>query len=316
MVLRRSARLAKRPVSLDALPNSNNNHGSKKRSKATKVTKPVAKNSSKAPKESAPKTKTTAKTKRSSSKPITTLPRTRQDELSNNYDYILGIDEAGRGPLCGPVVVAAALVPATIEGVTDSKQTNDRERLYQDLITSPHIRYAVAVMDAAKIDEINILQATLLGMEWAAAGVLGTATCKICPVAHADEKGCYIVTGANDEEGKPVKVSAVDTFKAYALIDGNRLPPNMPCAAETIVKGDSREYAIAAASVLAKVTRDRLMEAHHEKHPLYEWNQNKGYPTPKHMAMVKKLGATPIHRRSFAPLKHMDLDENGKIVES
>ena len=100
----------------------------------------------------------------------------------------------------------------------------------------------------------------------------------------------------------------------YALIDGNRLPQDLPCAAETMVKGDGREYAIAAASILAKVTRDRLMHAYDELYPAYGLAQHKGYPTAAHMAAVHAHGASPIHRRSFAPLKHWEFDDDGNII--
>ena len=99
----------------------------------------------------------------------------------------------------------------------------------------------------------------------------------------------------------------------YALIDGNRIPSDMPINCEPIVKGDSKEYSIAAASILAKVTRDRLMNAYDRMYPVYNLIQNKGYPTAAHMAAVHQHGASPIHRLTFAPLKHMKFDENGKI---
>jgi ribonuclease HII len=100
----------------------------------------------------------------------------------------------------------------------------------------------------------------------------------------------------------------------YALIDGNKIPKDMPCPAEAVVKGDGKEFMIAAASILAKVTRDRLMHAYDKEYPDYHLKRHKGYPTADHMKAVAKLGASPIHRRTFAPLKHMELDETGKVV--
>lgn len=229
------------------------------------------------------------------------LGRPRETILMKKYKYVLGIDEAGRGPLAGPVVAAAALVPKDIAGVMDSKKIKEdhREALYERIIGSDKIRWAVAVVDAATIDEINILQATLLGMRMAAEAVL-TGHAPSGPVAASvDHTGCYVVTGSVQP--------ALVPEDCVALVDGNRLPKDMPCEAEAVVKGDSKEYSIAAASILAKVTRDRLMHDYAKLYPKYDWHQNKGYPTAAHMAAVRKFGASAIHRRTFAPLKYMDL---------
>ncbi|GAX09356.1 ribonuclease HII [Fistulifera solaris] len=246
----------------------------------------------------------------------TCLPRTREDSLKE-YSFVMGIDEAGRGPLCGPVVTAAAIIPTNIAGITDSKQITkeeQREELFERILQSPNLRWAVAVIDAVRIDEINILQATLEGMRICAQAVLQgqVEDYPTQPEASIQHKGCYIVCGATDAAGKFTTLKPV-TEKAYALIDGNRLPKSMPCEAEAIVKGDSREFSIAAASILAKVTRDRLMHAYDALYPEYDLKQNKGYPTAFHMKAVRDHGATIIHRRTFAPLKHMEMDENGKI---
>lgn len=234
--------------------------------------------------------------------------RKRESELEEFC--IIGIDEAGRGPLAGPVVAAAAIVPHSLEGVMDSKlltKEEERDRMYEELIASPDIRWAVAVVDAARIDEINILQATLEGMRMAASGVIEPKHGgKVC----VTRKGSYVVCSPKAKNEQ--RSSA--TTKYYALIDGNRLPKDMPCEAEAIVKGDSKEYSIAAASILAKVTRDRLMRGYDELYPAFELSKHKGYPTAHHMALVRKHGASPIHRRSFAPLKHMSFDEDGRVL--
>lgn len=273
-------------------------------------------------------TTTTKRTKQSKAKDEATsvqyLPRTREIALKQEgFSFVMGIDEAGRGPLCGPVVVGAAMVPANIEGITDSKKItkeSQRDVLYDRILQSPNIRWAVAVMDATKIDQINILQATLEGMRLCAQAVLSGKVVEEeytkQSFASIEHTGCYIVCGATNAEGNPIEIlNSMTKKKAYALIDGNRLPKDMPCEAETIVKGDSREYSIAAASILAKVTRDRLMHGYDELYPEYDLKQNKGYPTAFHMKAVKQHGATIIHRRTFAPLKHMRFDTNGEVVQ-
>jgi ribonuclease HII len=219
----------------------------------------------------------------------------------------MGIDEAGRGPLAGPVVAAAAIVPCTLEGIMDSKlltKEEERERMYEELVESPDIRWAVAVVDAARIDEINILQATLEGMRMAADGVMNP---KQGEKACVSRDGCYVVCSPNAKK-------QLKSTKYYALIDGNKVPKEMNCDSESIIKGDSKEYCIAAASILAKVTRDRLMRGYNELYPEFLLEQHKGYPTAKHIALVRKHGASPIHRRTFAPLKHMSFDENGRVL--
>lgn len=251
-------------------------------------------------------------------------------------------------------MIAGIVCPLDIEGVVDSKKItkeDDREALYETIMelyqSRNHrhhetIEWAVCIMDAAKIDEINILQATLEGMKAVTQTIVGVSpTCKtsiegeehqlrIVSSASIEEHGCYVVcsekvwakhqTAANENES-----SADNTLKGmsdlnldrryHALVDGNRLPQGMPCPAEAIVKGDGREFSIAAASILAKVTRDRLMRAYDGLFPHYNLQQHKGYPTAQHMELVKKHGASKIHRRTFAPLKHMSLDDDGQIVD-
>ena len=180
------------------------------------------------------------------------------------------MDEAGRGPLAGPVVVGAVILDTRartlgdLDGLDDSKALSParRERLLNSL--QAHAKIAICVVEPAEIDRLNILQASLIGMA-RAAGELG-----------AD----------------------------YALIDGNRLPPTLPCAGEAIVRGDSRALAIAAASIVAKVSRDRLMVEADRRFPGYGFAQHKGYPTRAHLAALDRLGPCPIHRRSFAPVRN------------
>lgn len=184
--------------------------------------------------------------------------------------FIAGVDEAGRGPLAGPVVVAAVILdPAhPIVGLNDSKKLSEakREALYP-LIIEHALAHCVIVVEADEIDRLNIFQATMVGMSRAVAG--------LAPAAHE------------------------------ALIDGNKLPKDLPCPGRAIVGGDALEPAISAASILAKVTRDRLMVSLNETFPGYGFAVHKGYPTPAHLAALERLGPCIQHRRSFAPVKRL-----------
>jgi ribonuclease HII len=179
-----------------------------------------------------------------------------------------GVDEAGRGPLAGPVVVAAVILdPARpIAGLNDSKKLAalERDRLAL-LIRAQALAFHIEVVSCTEIDRHNILQATLRGMVRSLRQLLPTPE--------------------------------------YALIDGNKLPRDLPCAARAIVQGDALEPAISAASILAKVERDRLMVAMDAMFPGYGFAQHKGYPTPEHLAALTALGPCEQHRRSFAPVR-------------
>ena len=306
-----------------------------------KKTKTAAKND----KTKKTKTRRTKKPKESSSETsnageIWCLPRTRETSIisSNNKGvcYVIGVDEAGRGPLAGPVVAAAAIVPIDIDGITDSKKITkeqDREDLYKAITESANVRWAVAVMDAPFIDKVNILQATMRGMEAASTALaadagsssfvqVGEEKIPVLSKVSYQQDGCYVVTNSssssddsNKKTKKKLKAAVVKSPDEYcALVDGNRIPPGMPCESESIVKGDSKEYGIAAASILAKVSRDRLMRDYHELWPHFGLDQHKGYPTAAHMGAVRKFGASTIHRRTFKPLKNMIFDKDGNIL--
>lgn len=188
-------------------------------------------------------------------------------ELQLPGGRVAGVDEAGRGPLAGPVIAAAVILdPARpLEGLRDSKCLSParRERLY-DEITEQALAWAVGRADAAEIDRINILQATLLAMRRA--------------------------------------VDALEPRAEYVLVDGNRCP-ELDCPAQAIVKGDSRVAAISAASIIAKVTRDREMIELDAHYPGYGLAQHKGYPSRAHREALETLGPTPEHRRSYAPVR-------------
>jgi ribonuclease HII len=183
---------------------------------------------------------------------------------------VAGVDEAGRGPLAGPVAVAAVVFDPDrprINGLDDSKQLNAarREVLYARIVERA-LAWHVVLVEAEEIDRINIYQATMLGMRRAVEGV-----------AH--------VAG-------------------LARIDGNALPKGLPCRGETLVGGDRLDRAIMAASILAKVTRDRLMVSMHDRFPVYGFAVHKGYATPSHLAALAEHGPCPQHRQSFSPVQN------------
>jgi ribonuclease HII len=185
--------------------------------------------------------------------------------------WVCGVDEAGRGPLVGAVVAGAVVLDPTkpIEGLKDSKKLTAarREFLYEQIMEKAKA-WGLGEASPAEIDEINILQATMLAMRRAI-------------------------------EDLSIRLGA---WPDKALIDGNRCP-ELPIAAEAIIKGDAKEPAISAASILAKVTRDRQMQLLHARHPQYGFAQHMGYPTEAHFAALKEFGACEEHRRSFSPVR-------------
>lgn len=195
--------------------------------------------------------------------------------LEEQYDGVVcGLDEVGRGPLAGPVVAACVIIPPEkraldfVSGIKDSKKVSEKKRevLYAQIIQSfPH---AISALSPQEIDEMNILQASLMAMKR----------------AHDQLSGI-----------------------AYALVDGNRAPI-LSSQAITVIKGDQKSKSIAAASILAKVYRDRIMKKLSEKYPHYGWAKNSGYPTAQHREALLVHGITEHHRRSFGPVK--------KIIES
>ncbi len=182
---------------------------------------------------------------------------------------VVGVDEVGRGPLAGPVTAAAVWLDtqAIPEGLRDSKtlRAPAREAAFAQIMA--HADIGIGHASPAEIDAHNIAQATWLAMQRA--------------------------------------IAALRVPPDHLLIDGNRLPPDLPCPARAIVKGDARSLSIAAASIIAKVTRDRIMAELDARHPGYGWAQNAGYPTLRHKNAIADLGVTPEHRRSFAPVRNI-----------
>ncbi len=190
---------------------------------------------------------------------------------------IAGIDEVGRGPLVGTVLASAVILPQDhgIEGLKDSKKLSEkkREQIAQE-IKEKALVWALGSASPQEIDQLNILKASLLAMSRA--------------------------------------VAALDKQPAFALVDGNKLPPDLPCASAAVVKGDGRVQEIAAASILAKVARDDEMKVLDQQYPQYGFAQHKGYPTRLHMEKLVEHGALPEHRRSFGPVRRL-LEERGDL---
>lgn len=186
-----------------------------------------------------------------------------KEALAKGYKLVCGVDEAGRGPLAGPVCAAAVILPegVIIDGVNDSKKLSEkkRESLF-DVIREQALSYSIAYATVDEIEEINILNATMLAMRRA--------------------------------------IDGLDIKADYAMIDGNKIPP-IDIDAECIVKGDAKSMSIACASILAKVSRDRLLYKYAEEYPMYGFDKHKGYGTKVHREAILKYGPCPYHRKSF-----------------
>lgn len=192
--------------------------------------------------------------------------------LSGQYSLIAGVDEAGRGPIAGPVVIAAVILNHNyvIDGINDSKQLSLKQRnmLYPQIIENA-IAYSIIEVSHQTIDEINILQAVLEGMKQA--------------------------------------VESLSVTPQLCLIDGNKLPKGVNIESRAVIKGDSLFASIAAASILAKVTRDRIMTEHDVDYPQYGFAKHKGYPTALHLKALQEHGICPIHRLTYAPVRQLEI---------
>lgn len=200
-----------------------------------------------------------------------------EKELRNNgIKYIAGVDEVGRGPLVGPVVAACVVLPEefNLDGLTDSKKLSEKKRdFYFEEVKRQALGYGIGIIDEKKIDEVNIYEATKLAMKEA------IEECKkMCKIEHV-------------------------------LIDAMPLELDVPTT--SIIKGDLKSITISAASVIAKVTRDKMLDELHEKFPMYDFKKNKGYPTKKHLEAILEYGIIDEHRRSYGPVKNY-LEENKK----
>ena len=192
-------------------------------------------------------------------------------EKNTGKKIIAGADEAGRGPLCGPVVAGAVVFKKfdfdDMPIISDSKQMNEKQRdiAYDWITNNPDILWGVGQCSAAEIDELNILQASLTAMTRA--------------------------------------INAIGVDVEYCLIDGNKMPKGI--IGESVVKGDAKSLSIAAASIIAKVTRDRIMKDLAKQFPQYDWDKNAGYPTQQHLQAIDKYGINEHYRRTFGPVKRI-----------
>ena len=183
------------------------------------------------------------------------------------YDAVAGIDEAGRGSLAGPVVAAAVILPRgiIIQDLNDSKRLSPKKReKLSEIVKERALAYAIEAVDNEVIDKVNVLQATFLAMSRV--------------------------------------VLKLQVKPDFCLIDGNRKVPNLSINQETIISGDAKSACVAAASILAKVARDRMMAGYAKQYPIYEFETHKGYGTKKHIEALKKYGPCPLHRLTFAPI--------------
>lgn len=189
--------------------------------------------------------------------------------LEQGHMLIAGVDEAGRGPLAGPVVAAAVILPSDFfcKDLNDSKKLTAslREKIFTKIVDDDRVDYGVGIIDSEKIDKLNILQATFEAMRTA--------------------------------------LSQLTQIPEYVLVDGKMQIPDIETVQRAIVRGDSLSGSIAAASIIAKVTRDSMMHDFHQQYPKYGFNKHKGYGTRQHMEMLAIHGTCPIHRKSFAPCK-------------
>ena len=189
-----------------------------------------------------------------------------KDLINNGITLIGGIDEVGRGPLVGPVVASCVILPVNykLEGLTDSKKLTEKKRNeFYDILMKDAVSIGIGIIDEKRIDEINIYEATKEAM----------------------------ISAVNNMDIKP----------EHVLIDAMKLDINIPST--SIIKGDSKSLSIAAASVIAKVTRDRMLDELDQKYPMYDFIHNKGYPTKKHLEAIKEYGIIEEHRKTYGPVK-------------
>ena len=240
-------------------------------------------------------------------------PSISRAEEKKYGSLIIGCDEAGRGPYCGPITCAAAFLTDDVEidGINDSKQTSaeERDKIYEQLVNHPGVFYGVCNIAAHDVDYMDPLQASMFGMRESTIQILRQLDrpkkVKGKPKAKAKAK-------AKKEERDTTPIAYNNDF--VAMIDGPHLPTEMPCVSHAIKKGDSKIYSIAAASIIAKVTRDRIMEALHEQYPDYGLSTHKGYGTREHEKLLFEKGPCEIYRYKYRPVRNAAEQHNMPII--
>lgn len=228
------------------------------------------------------------------------------------FPVIFGVDEAGRGPLAGPVVAAVAQyrwnnfdlpedVQETFRFVRDSKKLSEKNREYAYRIVQEYFEVGIGIVDAATIDRVNILQATLLAMREAVFQITQDRQ-QITNRERTIGNRQQVVNREQQVENGEQRVEDKKGDQILILVDGNRVIPDMPYKQEAVVKGDSLSYSIAAASIVAKVVRDRMMYELDKAYPQYGFARHKGYGTAAHLSALQTFGPILEHRRSFAPV--------------
>lgn len=283
----------------------------------------------------------TTKETSSSSK---SLSRSLEKSVATGYNHIIGLDEAGRGPLAGPVVAAACYLPeesGILSGIADSKllSEDDREKAFVELESNPLVQYAYCVVSHTEIDEINILQASMTAMSRSTSALLAGMGILPTSAIHATTSlKSSLMTPELDASMKNKSASKIKTvtfvknasFSSLkqedfvGLVDGNRIPTDLPIEGRFVIQGDRKIYSIAAASIIAKVIRDRIMVELDKKYPIYMFAQHKGYPTFAHRSLLIEHGPCEVHRRTYGPVKEAILaqerrnnsNNQSKAVES
>lgn len=221
-----------------------------------------------------------------------------EDQFTGN---VCGLDEVGRGPLAGPVVAACVIIPRNerhhdfIADIRDSKKLSFKKLVYLNDKIIEHFPHTITEISPQEIDEINILQASLKAMQQA-----------FFSLCHPERRDAVPQSKDLSLAGKrdPSILLRYSRDDIVAFVDGNKAP-KLPCPVTTIVKGDSKSVTIAAASIIAKVYRDRLMTRLALEYPYYGWERNVGYPAPEHLAALKNHGITPHHRKTYAPVRRI-----------
>jgi ribonuclease HII len=242
------------------------------------------------------------------------LSRSLEKSVASGFDHIIGLDEAGRGPLAGPVVAAACYLPddsGILPGIADSKllSEDDREKAFAELESNPLVQYAYCVVSHTEIDELNILQASMTAMSrstsalLAGMGIFPESAIHVTTTLKPSLVSLRSTLNGKGESKKSNSFSGLAKDQFLGLVDGNRIPSDLPIEGRFVIQGDRKIYSIAAASIIAKVVRDRIMVELDKKYPQYLFAQHKGYPTFAHRSLLLEHGPCEVHRKTYGPVK-------------